>query len=99
MWLDSLGVVVDKALVEGVLRRLRPLFLQLLLELGQPHVGVLLFKASHVGLLKGSKRRLHPPLGVAVEVLGTRTRETQGRGNGEKASQTDLLALSFAKIW
>lgn len=39
----SLCVVGGKALVQGVLWRLHPLLLQLLLQLRQPHVGVLLF--------------------------------------------------------
>lgn len=39
----SFCVVGGKALVQGVLWRLHPLFLQQLLQLRQPHVGVLLF--------------------------------------------------------
>lgn len=73
----SLGVVGGKALVERVLRRLHPLLLQLLLQLGQPHVGVLLLQAGHVGLLIGGKRCLHPPLRVVVLVLGPRAGDRQ----------------------
>lgn len=40
---NSLCVVSSEGLVQGVLWRLHPLLFQLLLQLRQPHVGVLLF--------------------------------------------------------
>lgn len=71
----SLGVVSSEALVQRILRRLHPLLLQLLLQLRQPHVGVLFLQAWHVGLLKGGERRLHPTLRVVVLVLGPRAED------------------------
>lgn len=74
----SLWVVGGKTLVEGVLRRLHPLLFQLLLQLRQPHVGVLLLKARHVGLLIGGECCFHPPLRVVFHVLGSRAGQRQG---------------------
>lgn len=76
----SLCVVSSEALVQGILRCLHPLFLQLLLQLRQPHVGVLFLQTRHVGLLIGGKRRLHPSLWVVVLVFRPRAGDSQSSG-------------------
>ena len=75
----SLGIVVGKALVQGVLWRLPPLLFQLMLELRQPHVGVLFFKEGHVQFLVRGERCLPPALGVAVELFSRAGKETKTR--------------------
>lgn len=65
-----LAVVSFVPLVHGVFRRLHPLLLEELLELGQPHVRVLLLEARQVDLFKSREGGFHPALGMPVRIVG-----------------------------
>lgn len=73
-----LAVVRFVPLIHGVFRRLHPLLLEELLELGQPHVGVLLFQARQIDFFKSREGSFHPALGMPVRIIADAAGERWG---------------------
>lgn len=89
-----LAVVSFVPLVHGVVRGLHPLLLEELLELGQPHVGVLVLQAGQVELLEGREGGFHAALGVPVQLVG----DTAGWKEKETHHQQGHAAPAAPKI-